>query len=764
MPSSRFFDNLPTYMQLFDDQDIVKFICDVGIQPEFNTQLLFTQQLEGYFDPKNPLSFSRLDWLGQLVGLGAINGHYLGIGINPSWQNSDKIALIENAWEYWKKKGTIPGIRQAIALWLLWKQEETQLVIKKPLEGLQSWWQYGTPYDYNWNKSFSQLKYLGSGDYSQVTTPQGYELTQGVNHWQYGVLYNTGDVEASLATPQLSAGSRLGSRHVWLDFECTEDDWRQLFPDYHELALEIFPVLARQAPFIYYNLPSADLALPQQEFEAGQGTKEIILDVDGYHFGWHYPYSAFFNPEPYFTETTVVNEWGIYPGFGYGEQWGSLANSYSTTTTETVETQGYALGCAYGDRYGARLIEVEITSVATEFDTTLYSMNYGDSYLLGYWYNSTVEVITAETTEIVTKLGIKPWHGISYTSINPVTTIINVPAIAALPWYVNFHTSTEVIRTEIIPPPYTSCQVNGSIDLDIQTGVQSTEIVTPAIPPNIKGILTGATTEIVLVSPAILGTLGAQWNSPYLEQLVYFSDIVSAFDNELTLEGLTLDTIEVNQLLTTNNLIDISGVALKGYQFSGQAEVTETVITPPIFNLVQGYLATYYLSYGLGKWYPYQGNPEVITITQTPVYETVKVCNTPARWSTKKIISYQEIIIPPSQVKIPLLELYPSLGTALQGNQWRVLIETDKGLFVQHPTIIRLEDIEGATILNALGNTGESLVLEFVANSRDCLVRSITVLLENKVIISRDFIELLDWSNDTTLVIKADISLQYAVQ
>lgn len=762
MPSPRLYDNLPHYMQLFDDQDqIIKFLCDVGLQPEFDIHLNFTRQLENYFNPDHPLAAARLDWLGQLVGLGAINGHYLGIGINPNWKNADKIRLIKSAWDYWQQKGTEPGIRKAIDLWLLWQRQSTRLTISQPIDQNAGVWTYQTPYNYNWGKSFNDIKYLASGDYPQQHQPEWIKLQHTTNYWQYGTVWNDSTIEATPAPLINTQGSRLGARHVWMEFECNEQDWSTVFPDYHTLALEIFPVLARQYPFIYFDLSNdTTLNLPRKEPDPGDGSVVIDFDVDGYYYGWMYPYPAIINPPPYIEETIVTTSFGFYPGFGYGQRWGSLGDTFTTTSTTTQTIQGYSGGWQWNsDRYGGEIVETTVIIDVEVFTTADYSMGWETRF--GYVWNTSGDVTTESTETTITELGMRFWNGIDYTQEITSTITTEVDPTPALTWFTQYQTITEIIRTEIDPPSYESCSLWG-IFIDAEIGTEKIEVITPEVAPNIRAELVGETVETVVISPTILGSIGWQWGYAYQSLFSYFEDILEAWDGDLFVDSIFAEGITLDDQLIIETLIDTSGLVLGNYQYYGQDEVTETIVTPEHLELLPTNMtATNWLYWTPSMLYPFMGSAEIITTVEQPIYDTVQLCNVPGRWTTKKIIRYEEIIIPPEDLDIPLEELYPLLSNALNGNQWRVLIETTNGVIVQNPTVIRLLNSQGSPMLKPIGNTGETVNLDFAMINTDCLVSSITVLLENTVVASINFDQIKDWSNQTALVIKLEVALNY---
>lgn len=762
MPSPRLYDNLPVYMQLFDDQDqIVKFICDVGLQPELDVQFNFTRQLENYFNPDHPLAAPRLDWLGQLVGLGAIDGHYLGIGINPKWKNSDKIRLIKNAWEYWQQKGTNPGIRKAIELWLLWNKQSTKLTISQPIENNAGVWTYQTPYSYNWGKSFKDIKYLASGNYYNTHQPEWVKLQHTTDYWRYNTVWNDSTIEATHAPVLETQGSRVGAKHVWMEFDCDEDDWDKVFPDYHTLALEMFPVLARQYPFIYYDLSNdTALSIPRKEVAPGDGSVVIDFDVDGYHYGWMYPYPAIIDPPPYIEETTVTTTFGFYPGFAYGQRWGSRGDTFTTTETTTQTIQGYNNGWRWNsDRYGGIFTTNQTTTTNENFTTAAYSCSYTTNY--GFVWNTDGVVTSSSTVTTIVNVPTRLWNGISYQSQSTQTTSVVVPPTQSVNWFTQLQTITEIIRTEINPPAYTSCSLWG-IYIDAQIGTEEIEVITPAITPNLRAILVPETVETVVISPAIQGTVGWEWGYKYQSQFRYFEDILEPISGDLFAEGVFADGITMDDQLIIDTLIDTSDSSLVSYQYSGRSANTQTVVTPEHIELLPtNQTSTYWLYWTPSLMYPFMGSEEIITTIEQPIYDTVQLCNVPGRWTTRKIIRYEEIIIPPDQLDIPLEELYPLLSKALRGDQWRVLIETTKGMIVQKPTVIRLLNAQGNPIAGALGNAGETINLDFAMINENCSVSSITVLLENTVIASVNFDKLKDWSNQTALVVKLEVALQY---
>lgn len=738
MPTSNLYELLPAYVRLFDDDEkIVKFICD-AIQPEIELQLKVTRQLPDYFDLDNGLSWERLDWLGQLVGLGAIEGHHLGIGINPNWTIPQKVKLIRNVGEYWKQKGTEPGIRRAIELWLHWEQQRTKLNIRSPFTNLSGWWEYGTPYDFNEGKPFGQQKAYGGGDYQHPYQPAWELLTP----------------ESSPAPEFISKGSGMGARNIWMEFEVDEAEWRSLFPDYHTLALEIFPVTARQHPIIYFDLGTAIADIPRIPNNPSDGVL-IDFDVDGYQYYWEYPYPAVFTPEPYTETETIVTQVPALAGFEYGHPWGITGRSIETTTEITIQVPA-DYGFSYGDNYGGIITTSTTETETISYDTTSYSANYGLEYG-GVWAEVGEFTFTSEI-ETITPIASKPWSTISFDFVTAATGTEIIQPLATLPWTANPQTFTETITTTIVPEEIISCSLG--VTASIETGEETIIETTPAVLSDFWLEVVDESTETT-TTPSVPSMLGWEWGYEYTVDFAHLTELLDPVDNELVLDSIApVDGLFMAELIV-NTPIDKSDIPVIPWNYLGTEATTETITIPGGVILRSPHVAQYNVEWG--GVYPFWDSPAINTEVTVPVFTDYQICNVPANWTSKTIIRYQEIILPPAELDIPIAELYPELPVILNGNNWQLLIETSIGLISQKPTNIFLRDEDDHYLPQATGMDGESLYLEFSLMSIDCLVSSFTLMLVDRVIKTQGFTEPLDWSRQTGLSISSSISLNYLI-
>lgn len=752
MPSSNLYQLLPSYLRLFDDDEkIIKFICDQGIQPEIDIQLAVTRRLPDYFDLSNSLSWDRLDWLGQLVGLGAIEGHYLGIGINPNWGIDQKIKLIENAGDYWKQKGTEAGVRQAIELWLNWEKQSTKLTLRSPFDDFSGWWEYDTPYDFNEGKTFKQQKAIGGGDYAQDYQPSWTLLQTNGDYWQYDIPWNNQEFVITPAPVIQTQGSRMGARNVYLDFAVDEQDWRSLFPDYHTLALEIFPVLARQHPIIYFEMAGAIVSIPRIPPDTNTG-KLIDFDVDGYHYDWEYPYPAVITPESYLTTETITTNFGGEPGFEYGENLGELGRSQTITTSITTQSPD-SDGLNYGDCYGGFVLTSSVDFISTPFDTVNYALDYDLEYG-GVWSEAGEFNSSSVVDEVTAIAGAWAATAMTFTTISTTQEII--PPAPALPWTINPQTVTETITTVVNPPAIVSC--NLGVLAKIETGKEWVTEITPGVPSDILLEVIPASTSSV-VTPAVADDLGWQWGDAYIVELVHLTDVVSGFDNGLTVEAIAPVSESLFIEFAVNTLIDRGNVPAIPWHSLGTPETTEVITIPSGYAMRSPWLFDWDREWG-GE-YPFLGTPQIERLIERPVTADYRICNVPANWTTQTIVRYQEIILPPTVLDLPITELYPLLPIVLDGNQWQLLIETTIGVICQKPTNIFLQDGEGDYLDIATGGSGESLYLEFTLTGVDCSIASFTLNLGDRVVSSKSFASPLDWSRQATLSVSSAIALNY---
>lgn len=296
MPHSRrLYEMLPLYAQMADEMGVLQHLCDVGIQPQLDTLYKLIELQEHLYDPDHPASFPHLDWLGQFVGLGKVEDHYLGVGINPEWPTIHKRNLIKAAWKYWQIKGTEKGIRMAIALWLLWdKADDRQLLeIRQPLgrfpmEQPPNWITCGTRFDHFRTQTFNELQRMGWGDRpGRSYRPRHKIFTDSGQSWTYGNRYSDRRLLYRKPAVISSECSMMGIFRPWMHFnELDEADWHKIFPDIFELNHEIWMATATPTVVGWFHFPVKELQpkilLPKPI------AHKYKFKCDGIHYGDRY--------------------------------------------------------------------------------------------------------------------------------------------------------------------------------------------------------------------------------------------------------------------------------------------------------------------------------------------------------------------------------------------------------------------------------------------------------------------------------------------
>jgi hypothetical protein len=374
-----FYDNLPLYARLADEEKgLLKYLCDRAIQPEFDEIQGILEQQQYYYDPNNPVSWGHLDWLGQFVGLGIIEDHWLGVGINPDWQIAWKVDIINRAWQYWQIKGTSEGIREAVSMWLRF-DDENRFLLKLPFgknsaENNPGLWGYDTCYDDHVNKKYSERKFFAWGNYwgeyyranyYSIQPPQT-ELWDYLDQWGDITLW---DYIAPYETIQ--ERSRLGDRELWMHFYLKEWEWNTILPDVFELNMEILPATTTATVFGWNEGTKKCICLPLERDEDYIKFQTFpIIELDGAQYGQlvnvggipvpqpflfdteeYYVYGGTIYPYPPRSEYTtlesviVTTEWGIWePEYWDGAWWGTLLSDSLSPTTETFTIDVEELG------------------------------------------------------------------------------------------------------------------------------------------------------------------------------------------------------------------------------------------------------------------------------------------------------------------------------------------------------------------------------------------------------------------------------------
>jgi hypothetical protein len=366
--SKRLYDMLPVFARMVDEErGLLRHICDWGVQPELDNLYSKIQLQEYFYNPDHPASWGHLDWLGQFVGLGIIDGHWLGVGLKPSWSIETKVDVIKRAWNYWQIKGSEPGIREAIAMWLRFEDRDRLLLNlpfgTTPIDEPPNWHGWGTPYDVSLNQTFPEKQRLGWGNYWGTHYQPDYFTLQAEWTWEWGVLEGSDEtievgeiwqdrVEGEENRPLFDYveppdiymdRSRMGDRELWMHFYLKETEWNHIFPDIFELNLEILPVTTTASVFGWLQGIRQPAIVPLIQAKTDEEQTVTEFEYDGFQWGqlvsvgdWKLPDDAWayagtlwpFEPtDPYTTTETIESkiEWGIWEPYWWdGQPWGTV--------------------------------------------------------------------------------------------------------------------------------------------------------------------------------------------------------------------------------------------------------------------------------------------------------------------------------------------------------------------------------------------------------------------------------------------------------
>jgi hypothetical protein len=279
MTSRQLFKNMPVYAQLADQQvgvlqggtGILRHICGTA-QVEFDQIYRLLERRQNLFNPDLcPIAF--LDWLGQIVGLGAIDDHYLGIGMNPDWDIRYKREVIKRAYNYFRRKGTEWGVREAIALWLQWEEshDPDKLLIYLPYghtpHATRNLWEWGNEWGYNSTIDFVDRLEYGSGDY--------FPYQQSVPSWLIM------DEEEIRRPEPILERSHLGVRNPWHHFYFGDHNpsFGTIFIEDVSTNFDSLPGIDVAPPDLVYDLPSLDIeSVVYRQLNVSDWNK-IFLDV-----------------------------------------------------------------------------------------------------------------------------------------------------------------------------------------------------------------------------------------------------------------------------------------------------------------------------------------------------------------------------------------------------------------------------------------------------------------------------------------------------
>lgn len=460
-PRLDIYQHLPIYARMFDRRGVLLHFAQ-AMQMSYDAIDELLQRREFTFHP-DFVPKEMIGFFGQLVGLAAADGHYLGIGINPEWPEAWQRDLLWRAIPYWDCKGTDKGVRMAVSMWLRY-DEPFKIYLpfgKRPLATPPRWFGYGTRYDYNWNKTFEAKKVLGAGDYPQVRTATHKALVSRSYNWGYQSVYRK-ELEVSQNGPRVSRGSRIGPRNQWKHFYLTPENWNQIFPNLHTLDIEMLPVLTRPTNFGWLSFRSTVNIKPIiDDVDKVQRETRRHLELDGHQYPDRYPILGGRVPKTRLITLershTVAGNWSN--ATQYTTQFGQIKSqtaSTSQTVTKTQFQQGVWPAASYGDIPSGMslpegsttqpLVEVLVAGnwVPIEYQRDLYSSanrktevvshrtevvgKSGASYLNLYnrmpsWYAKAIALSIVQERTITGLTGGRPYYSPTYWAFRPARPV-----------------------------------------------------------------------------------------------------------------------------------------------------------------------------------------------------------------------------------------------------------------------------------------------------------------------------------------------------
>lgn len=337
MPTSpRLYDNLPLYAKMVDEDGVLEHVAE-SLQTHLDAQRRRVEERPYTFDPKlAPANF--LPFLGQFAGLANDGNRWLGIGLNVDWPVEHQRKVIERAPKYWASKGTDLGIREAIALWLMWEpaHDEGRLLLTLPFGETPTsmppqWGDYYTPYEFDLNQTWVEKQRYGPGDHASYSPVLYQQLdSQWTGEWNEPWSDRCFDI----ALPKFAEtqGSGLAPQRPWMHFFVHEYEWNLIAPYINELNPAIWNTHANPVVFLWLSLMSAAPVVLEEPPDAAQFTVEIQCVEEGFEFGdwWPYPSESPPTSGPASIEQSGAID-GTFPGHGFGDHWNSV--HYATDGT-----------------------------------------------------------------------------------------------------------------------------------------------------------------------------------------------------------------------------------------------------------------------------------------------------------------------------------------------------------------------------------------------------------------------------------------------
>jgi phage tail-like protein len=646
-----FYANLPAYARFVNDElgtGLLRHFCQ-AVQGELDGVYAFLDNAPTYHDPDfAPKEW--LPWLGQWVGLGAIGDHYLGIGINPDWPEEKQRRLIKEATAYWQIKGTVPGIRKAIQLWLWEESQKSRLYFvfpfgRTPTHNPPNWWSYRTPYNAIALLPFKKRKEFGDSTYpgtrylphaNSLLTPKGdgsrYEIPYPEPPYDSQLL----ELDAHSSSFVENLHSRLGPNRPWLYFEdISEAEWNQIFPDIFELEPEIFPAVVRPTFMGYLAAEGAEkttLKLDQLVLEPIEIRKHR-LKLDG----WPYYHAYQVPPRPGRTQTTTTSHRESYRGTP-GRTWEDFYRlpyglaSGEREVTETTSTEIPAVPCTPGIK---------------------------------------TRIPTGENTTEVVSPAVSPVTHLQLTETAPI--VRNIPGEVRRGIYPGFTYKSRYVGTSrlaIRVPRY------GSADARERS-------------PGIEPIsLQGISVRVSSTQNNVTGVPRINLRSTQAPEESRLQVNLSGIPN-LPIKLPSNATWSVRPQLVDYDSPDPRVLlGRKSYYCPPRViQPTEEIIKRGgkvvTRNTVARYFVPYFHHAGYYRYFP--GKPSITR--SVPGYKEIALCNVPYRWTTPKVKSVGtriEVV----ESSLPLQQKYPQLSEICDSRNWVCSLFTTAGVVViRNPTV-----------------------------------------------------------------------------
>lgn len=472
MPNLNIYEKLPEYIRMFDRMKLIEHLANIFQAPVNRFQRVIDVSPD-LFNP-GVLTLTRQDFLpflGQFVGLGTRAGEYLGIGINPEWPPSHQALVIEEAFQYWLQKGTEPGVRKAVRLWLQWLEADSvdRCRINLPMGKVRSdratmWFDHYTSFDDPFYQVLEDKQQLISGDYTRYYTPNEQELHQPEWLWEYDSEFfnQKHELTHENAVKRLGDGSHLIDHAPWQHFWLERHfEWNKINPDILKLNPHILSAVARPVPFSWLKpekVADEEIIKLKIPYDGELIEEECIYTLDGIGYGdavvddagnfltsaWPFP---FLGEYVEYLDVVTVTETGVWYPFDYFDLFGGVG--YTLPSIKTVTIDEYEIGSwpafdhfsPFGKADSTRETGLtQLIPVGGDFSVSQYDTPFG------YVGEYTQDVTVTTVYEIEKSVGD---YFTPFGSLNPV---------AALPyqnsWFVNYEqTIVSSSYKEPVPVP-----------------------------------------------------------------------------------------------------------------------------------------------------------------------------------------------------------------------------------------------------------------------------------------------------------------------